>query len=93
MVPELESYNAAGPKLFYLIFPVYDKQKNYGILSILTSINQNNITELEKKNINMFLNILLGKLEKFKLTEKLNETYEELQTYQAHLPVLQVGLS
>jgi K+-sensing histidine kinase KdpD len=84
-VPELESYNSEGPKLFYLIFPVYDEKKNYGILSILTSLSEKNISELEKKNINMFLNLLLGKLEKIRLTEKLNETYEELQTYQAKL--------
>lgn len=84
-VPELESYNSNGPKLFYLIFPVYDERKNYGILSILTSLSENNISELEKKNINMLLNLLLGKLEKIRLSEKLNETYEELQTYQAKL--------
>ena len=84
-VPELESYNSDGPKLFYLIFPVYDDNKNNGILSILTSLNANSISELEKKNINMFLNLLVGKLEKLRLTEKLNETYEELQTYQAKL--------
>lgn len=84
-VPELESYNSNGPKLFYLIFPVYDERKNYGILSILTSLSENNISELEKKNINMLLNLLLGKLEKIRLSEKLNETIEELQTYQAKL--------
>lgn len=84
-VPDLDSYNAEGSKLFYLIFPVYDDKKNYGILSLLTSIGQNNISELEKKSINVFLNLVLGKLEKLKLTEKLNNTYEELQTYQAKL--------
>jgi len=84
-VPDLESYNKEGPKLFYLIFPVYDDKKNYGILSLLTSIDQNSISELEKKSINVFLNLVLGKLEKLRLTEKLNDTYEELQTYQAKL--------
>ncbi len=84
-VPELESYNSDGPKLFYLIFPVYDDKKNLGILSLLTSLSEKNISELEKKNINMFLNLLLGKLEKLRLMEKLNETFEELQTYQAKL--------
>lgn len=84
-VPDLESYNGNGSKLFYLIFPVYDDKTNYGILALLTSLDQNNISELEKKSINIFLNMLLGKLEKIKLTEKLNETYEELQTYQAKL--------
>jgi nitrogen-specific signal transduction histidine kinase len=84
-VPDLESYNSKGPKLHYLILPVYNEKSNYGILSVLTSLGKENITELEKKNINILLNILLGKLEKIKLTEKLNETYDELQTYQAKL--------
>lgn len=85
IIPDLDSYNSEGSKLFYLIFPVYDKDKDYGILSILTSISKENITEIEKKTINIFLNLLLGKLEKLKLSEKLNDTYEELQTYQAKL--------
>ncbi len=84
-VPDLESYNSKGPKLHYLILPVYNEKINYGILSVLTSLRKERITELEKKNINILLNILLGKLEKIKLTEKLNETYDELQTYQAKL--------
>lgn len=84
-VPDLDNYNSNGPRLFYLIFPVYDDKKNYGILSILTSLDNNSISELEKKSINVFLNLVLGKLDKLKLTEKLNDTYEELQTYQAKL--------
>jgi hypothetical protein len=84
-VPDLESYNSEGSKLFYLIIPIYDDKKNYGILSLLTSLDQNSITELEKKSIDLYLNLILGRLEKLKLTEKLNETYEELQTYQAKL--------
>ncbi len=83
-IPDLESYNSSGPKLHYLILPVYEKN-NYGILSVLTSLHKKNITTLEKKNISILLNILLGKVEKIKLTEKLNETYDELQTYQAKL--------
>ncbi len=85
IVPDLESYNANGAKLHYLILPVNNTKSNYGILSVLTSLGKENITELEKKNINILLNILLGKLEKIKLTEKLNDTYDELQTYQAKL--------
>ena len=84
-VPDLDNYNAEGSRLFYLIFPIYDDKKNYGILSLLTSLDSSNISELEKKSINVFLNLILGKLEKLKLTEKLNNTYEELQTYQAKL--------
>ncbi len=84
-VPDLDSYNSEGSKLLYLIFPVYDNVKSYGLLSILTSLDSQSISEFEKKSINIFLNLVLGKLEKLKLTEKLNETYEELQTYQAKL--------
>jgi transcriptional regulator with GAF, ATPase, and Fis domain len=84
-IPDLENYNSEGPKLFYLIFPVYDDKKQYGILSILTSLPDNRISELEKKSIGVFLNLVLGKLEKLRLTEKLNDTYNELQIYQAKL--------
>jgi len=84
-VPDLESYNAKDPKLNYLILPVYDEKSNYGILSVLTPLRKESIMELEKKNINILLNILLGKLEKIKLKEQLTETFEELQTYQAKL--------
>ena len=84
-IPDLENYNSEGPKLFYLIFPVYDDKKQYGILSILTSLPENRISELEKKSIGVFLNLVLGKLEKLRLTEKLNDTYNELQIYQAKL--------
>lgn len=84
-IPDLDNYSADGPRLFYLIFPVYDDKKNYGILSLLTSLDTQSISELEKKSINVFLNLILGKLEKLKMTEKLNKTYEELQTYQAKL--------
>lgn len=84
-VPDLESYNSKVPKLNYIILPVYDEKSNYGILSVLTSLCKEGITELDKKNINILLNILLGKLEKIKLKEQLTETFEELQTYQAKL--------
>ncbi|MEE9429548.1 MAG: hypothetical protein V3V16_00810, partial [Melioribacteraceae bacterium] len=84
-VPDLESYNEKIPKLNYLILPVFDEKSNYGILSVHTSLRKENITELEKRNINILLNILLGKLEKIKLKEQLSETFEELQTYQAKL--------
>lgn len=63
-VPDLESYNSDGPKLFYLILPVYDEKKNYGILSLLTSLDQNSITELEKKSINIYLNLVWENLKK-----------------------------
>lgn len=84
-IPDLENHQGEGPRLFYLIFPVYDDKKNYGILSLLTSLDKSRVSELEKKSINVFLNLVLGKLEKLKLTDKLNETYNELQTYQAKL--------
>lgn len=84
-IPDLENHQGEGARLFYLIFPVYDEKKNYGVLSLLTSLDKSRISELEKKSINVFLNLVLGKLEKLKLTDKLNETYNELQTYQAKL--------
>ena len=84
-VPDLDNYDSDGPRLFYLIFPVYDETKNYGILSLLTSLDETRVSELEKKSINVFLNLVLGKLEKLRLKQKLKDTYNELQVYQAKL--------
>ena len=74
-VPDLDNYDSDGPRLFYLIFPVYDVTKNYGILSLLTSLDETRISELEKKSINVFLNLVLGKLEKLKLKDGMSIDY------------------
>lgn len=85
ILPELKSFNSQGPKLNYIIFPIFDDNKKKGIFVLLTSINQQNFSEYDKHFINTILSLSLSKVDKLILKTKLNSTYEELQTYQAKL--------
>lgn len=85
ILPELKSFNSQGPKLNYIIFPIFDDNKKKGIFVLLTSINQQNFSEYDKHFINTILSLSLSKVDKLMLKTKLNSTYEELQTYQAKL--------
>jgi len=85
ILPELKSFNSQGPKLNYIIYPIFDDNKKKGIFVLLTSINQQNFSEYDKHFINTILSLSLSKVDKLILKTKLNSTYEELQTYQAKL--------
>lgn len=85
ILPELKSFNSQGPKLNYIIYPIFDDNKKKGIFVLLTSINQQNFSEYDKHFINTILSLSLSKVDKLILKNKLNSTYEELQTYQAKL--------
>ncbi len=85
IVPDLESYDSSGSKLNYLIVPIKDEGKNEGVLALLTPITKEKLGDLEKKSIRILLNSAMSKIEKANLKEKLNEAYNELQTYQAKL--------
>lgn len=85
VVPELASYNSDGPKLSYILFPILENGRRQGLLSILSSITQSKLSDLDKQIIQILLNTSLAKINKFRFKEKLYTTYEELQTYQAKL--------
>ena len=51
----------------------------------MTRINKQNFSEYDKHFINTILSLSLSKVDKLILKNKLNSTYEELQTYQAKL--------
>lgn len=85
VLPELESYNSKGTNLNYVLFPLFDGKKKRGLYSLLTTLPKEKISELDKKFAKMMLNIVMAKIDKTYLKNKLNSTYEELQTYQAKL--------
>ena len=85
IVPEFNSYNSEGAKLCYLIFPISEENKRKGILVILTSLTKSTLSEQDEEFVKLLLNLSLAKIEKITVKEKLNSTYEELQTYQAKL--------
>ncbi len=85
ILPELKSFNSTGPKLNYIIYPIYEDKTKKGIFVILTSINQQNFSEYDKHFINTILSLSISKVDKIMLKNKLTSTYDELQTYQAKL--------
>ncbi len=85
IIPELNTYNSDGPKLNYILYPIFDDNKKFGLLSILTTISQNNFNEMDKECIRMLLNLTMSKIKNISLKEKVSATYEELHTYQAKL--------
>lgn len=85
VVPELSSYNNDGAKLNYILLPIYDEGKRIGLLSILSTLSNENLSSMDKHNIQMLLNFTLAKTNKIMLKDKLKSTYEDLQTYQAKL--------
>lgn len=84
-LPELNSYDADGPKFNYLIFPIFEAEKKRGVYSILLAASHKKITNLEKETIQLMLAFALSRIDKYLFKTKLNYTYEELQTYQAKL--------
>ena len=85
IIPELKSMNNGGPKLNFVIFPIYEDNKKRGLLSILSSIVHKNFTSIDKQIIQILLTQTLAKVDKIQLKSKLNTTIEEVQTYQAKL--------
>lgn len=85
ILPELDDFTSEGPKLQYFVFPVYENRKKHGLLTLLTSINPSAISTIDREMIQVLLDMGLAKIERLRLREKLNLTYEELQTYQAKL--------
>jgi signal transduction histidine kinase len=85
VVPEVNNYTVAGPKLNYLFFPVIEDRQCRGILAVLTTLSKENFNELESHTIQIILSACIARMDKLFLREKLNKTYNELQTYQAKL--------
>lgn len=85
MLPELKSLNSQGPKLSYILFPLYEQNIKKGVFVVLTGLSQNNFSEYDKHFINTILSLSIAKVDKLILKRRLNNTYDELQTYQAKL--------
>ncbi len=85
IVPELNSWNSDNPKMNFVLFPLIEDGRKKGLFALLSTIEQNNFTELDKQIIKILLNVSLAKIEKFDTKARLFSTYEELQTYQAKL--------
>ena len=85
IVPELNSWNSDSPKMNFVLFPLIEDGRKKGLFALLSTIEQNKFSELDKQIIKILLNVSLSKIDKYNTTERLFSTYEELQTYQAKL--------
>ena len=73
ILPELKSFNSNGPKLNYIIYPIYEDKTKKGIFVILTSINQQNFSEYDKHFVNTILSLSISKVDKILLKNKFNK--------------------
>ncbi len=85
ILPELKSLNNPTAKLNYILFPLFENNAKKGVFVVLTGLNQSNFSEYDKHFISTLLSLSISKVDKILLKEKLNNTYDEMQTYQAKL--------
>ena len=85
IIPDLNSYTIHGSKLNQIIFPVYDKKANYGLLSILTLVSKVADDSLENRAIQIVLGIIVPLIISIKQKLSINKLYQELQVYQSKL--------
>lgn len=85
IIPEVNNFTAEGARLNYIIYPIFEERKRKGLLAILSPVARMDFREVENQGIQLLLGIALGRIEKLQLKEKLNSTYNEMQTYQAKL--------
>ncbi len=83
--PDLDSYTEKGAELNYLVFPIIRDNVDKGIFIIKSTISRENLTEIDKRMIQVLLNTTITKIEKIIYKQKLNSAYEELQIYQGKL--------
>ncbi|MCX6151048.1 MAG: hypothetical protein NTX22_11020 [Ignavibacteriales bacterium] len=85
VIPLLSSYQNDGPKFNFLIVPIFEENKRRGLLTLLTTLKEENITEFDKKLVELLLLLTLSKIDKIVLRKKVTSIHEDLKTYQAKL--------
>ncbi|HPI36399.1 MAG TPA: hypothetical protein PK397_00520 [Ignavibacteriaceae bacterium] len=85
IIPVLNSYNSNGSKQYFYFIPVAENGKAKGLFVILTPDNETVITSNKRDIIERALLLTTGKIEYLLTKKKLNDTYNELLTYQAKL--------
>lgn len=85
IIPDLNSYTVNGSKLNQIIFPVYDKKTNYGLLSLLTPVSKVQDDSLENQSIQILLGIIIPLIISLRQKQSINKLYQEMQVYQSKL--------
>ncbi len=85
IIPDLSSYTNNGSRINQLIFPIYDSKSNYGLVSIITSINKIPEDSLENNAIQTLLGIVVPMIVSLRQKLSINKLYQELQVYQSKI--------
>lgn len=85
IIPVLNSYNTNGAKQYFYIIPIVENRKTKGLFVILTPDSEETISADKKEFIERALIPTIGRIEYLQTRNKLNDTYNELLTYQAKL--------
>ncbi|MFA7227824.1 MAG: hypothetical protein WC061_02220 [Melioribacteraceae bacterium] len=85
IIPDLSLLTSNGSKLNQIIFPVYDRKANYGLLSVLTSASKVQEDSLENQSIQILLSMIIPMIMTLRQKQSINKLYHELQVYQSKL--------
>jgi hypothetical protein len=85
IIPDLNSYTINGSKINQLIFPIYDAQTRYGILSVYTSSIKVSDDSIENSSIQIILGIIVPIIISLRQKNSINKLYQELQVYQSKI--------
>jgi signal transduction histidine kinase len=85
VVPLFGPHGDERRKTNLLVAPLVEDEKRKGVMFVETASDERTIGEGEKQFLEALMRIFVVKSERFLLKQKLNEMYEELQTYQAKL--------
>lgn len=85
IIPDLNNLTINGSKLNQIIFPVYDRKANYGLLSILTPASKVQEDSLENQAVQILLSMIIPMIITLRQKQSINKLYQELQVYQSKM--------
>ncbi len=83
IIPDLSKLTSNGSSVNQIIFPVYDRKSNYGLLSVLTSATKIQEDSLENQAIQILLSMIVPLIMTLRQKQSINKLYHELQVYQS----------
>lgn len=85
IIPDLDNLTINGSKLNQIIFPIYDKKANYGLLSLLTPVSKVKENSLENQSVQILLSMIIPMIITLRQKQSINKLYQELQVYQSKM--------
>ncbi|MCX6169932.1 MAG: hypothetical protein NTX65_11360 [Ignavibacteriales bacterium] len=85
IIPDLNLLTINGSKLNQIIFPIFDRKTNYGLLSILTPVTKVSEDSLENQSVQILLSMIIPMIINLRQKQTINKLYQELQVYQSKM--------